>query len=231
MEILIEPETPSSLPARHEDQVARAVQLVRSDLGSPDGDRKKKAIFRAVEEKLAKLGPDLIQLMESEKDPVFKSRCAWALGRLNCREAESSLIAALGDRSEEVRTWSAWALGEIGNKRTEAHLRRALARENLDNVRQAIGGALKKLNYDSPRVHVSQLRKALQPPETRDPVLVALMEQLQRLEWKTDADKIVVARAEMKNHNPEFFNSYMSWVKRKPKIIAALEDDRKVFHS
>ena len=133
----IEPETPPSLPAGHEDPIARAVQLARSDLSSPDGDRKKRAIFRVVEEKLAELGPDLIQLMKSGEAPVLKSRCAWALGRLNCREAEPSLIAALSDRSEEVRTWSVWALGEIGNTRTEAHLRRALTRENLDNVRQA----------------------------------------------------------------------------------------------
>ena len=231
VQIPIEPEISSSLPARHEEPVARAVQLVRSDLSSPDGDRKIKAIFRAVEEKLAELGPDLVQLMKSEKDPTLKSRCAWALGRLNCREAEPSLIGGLDDRSEEVRIWSAWALGEIGNTRTEAHLGRALTRENRDNVRQAIGGALKKLNYDSTRVHVSQLRKALQPPETQDPTLLALMERLKQLEWKTDADQIVAVRAEMKDYNPAFFNSYMSWVRRKPEIIAALEDDRKVFDS
>ena len=231
VQIPIEPEIPPPLPAGHEDPLARAVQIVRRDLSSPDDDRKKKAIFKAVEEKLAELGPDLIQLMKSEKDPTLKSRCAWALGRLNCREAEPSLIAALNERSEEVRTWSAWALGEIGNIKTEAFLRQALDRESEDNVRQAIGGALKKLNYDSTRVHVSQLSKALQPPKTQDPTLVALMERLQQLEWKTEADEIVAVRAEMKKYDPDFFNSYMSWVRRKPEIVAALEDDRKVFHS
>ena len=149
---------------------------------------------------------------------------------MNCREAELSLIACLDDRSEEVRTWSAWALGEIGNTRTEPHLRRAITRESLENVRRAIGGALKKLNYDSTRAHVSQLRKALKPPETQDPTLVTLIHRLQRLDWKTDGDEIVALRSEMKDHDPTFFDSYMSWVKRKPEIIAALEDDRKVFH-
>ena len=118
-----------------------------------------------------------------------------------------------------------------GNTRTEAHLRRALARENLDNVRQAIGGALKKLNYDSTRVHESQLSKALQPPETQDPTLKALMDRLEQLEWKTDSAEIVAVRAKIKNHDPDFFNSYMAWVKRKPGIVAALQDNRIVFRN
>ena len=229
--ISIAPETFASRPTGHEASVTRVVQLTRNDLRSTDPDRKINAIFKAVEEKLAELGPDLVQLMRSEKAPTFKSRCAWALGKLNYREAEPSLIAALNDRTEEVRTWSAWALGEIGNTRTETHLRRALDHENMDNVRQAIGGALKKLNYDTTRAHVSKLRKALQPPQTRDPILVALMERLQLLEWKTDYDEIVAVRSEMKSHDPAFFDSYMSWVRQKPEITAALADDRKVFRN
>lgn len=224
-------ETTSALPIGKENPIARAVQIVRRDLRSSVSDRKKQALFRAVEEDLTELGPDLVRLMESEESPDFKGRCAWALGKLSCHEAEMSLIAALSDRSEEVRTWSAWALGEIGNFRTEVSLRRALAREDLDNVRQAIGGALKRLNLDSTRVHVSQLRKALQRPKTDDPTLIALMERLQKLDWKTDAGKIVALRAEMKNHNLDFFDSYMSWVRRKPEIAAALEDERRVFDS
>ena len=227
----IETESPQLLPPGQENPFAGAVELVRSDLSSPDGDRREEATFRAVDEKLTELGPDLVQLMKSERNQSLKSRCAWALGKLNCREAEPSLIAALSDRSEEVRTWAAWALGEIGNTRTEAHLRRALARETLDNVRQAIGGALKKLNYDSTRVHESQLSKALQPPETQDPTLMALMDRLQQLEWKTDAAEIVAVRAEMRKHNPDFFSSYMSWLKRKPGIITALQDNKRVFRS
>ena len=33
----------------------------------------------------------------------------------------------------------------------------------------------------------------------------------------------------MKAHDPDFFDSYMKWVKRKPEIISTLEDNRKVF--
>ena len=214
-----------------EDSTARTMNSVRIDLSSPDANRRKQAVFKAVEEKLAELGPDLFQLMKSEKTPSLKSRCAWALGRLNCREAEPSLIAIFSDPSEEVRTWSAWALGEIGNLKTEAHLRRALASEDVDNVRSSIGGALKKLNYDSTRVHVSQLRKALRPPQTKDPALVALIERLDQLEWNTDADQIVKLRAAMQSHDLDFFNEYMKWVKRKPDIVATLEDDKKVFQT
>ena len=227
--IPIQPETPQPVTANHEASLPGAAHIVRKDLDSPDGNRRKKAIFKAVKEKLTELVPDLIQLMKSEKDPDLKSRCAWALGRLDCQEAEPSLIAALNDQSEEVRTWSAWALGEIGNTRTKAHLQRALAREGLGDVQQAIGGALKKLNYDSTRTHVSELEKALQPPEAQDPTLVALMKRLEKLKWKTDREEIVAVRAEMMEHNPDFFDSYMSWVRRKPEITVALEDGRKVY--
>ena len=226
---LTQPEAHPPVAGDREDPVATAVQLVGRDLSSQDGDTRKKAIFKAVKEKLAELGPDIVRLMKSEKDANLKSRCAWALGRLDCREAEPGLIAALNDQSEEVRTWSAWALGEIGTTRTKAHLQRALAREDLGDVQQAIGGALKKLNYDSTRTHVSELEKALQPPEAQDPTLVALMKRLEKLEWKTDRDEIVAVRAEMRGHNLDFFDSYMSWVNRRPGIIAALEDGRKVF--
>ena len=228
-QIPMEQESAPFACTRHEDPSARAVHSVRSGLHSPNADRRKQAIFQAVREKLAQLGPDLIELMKSESDPGLESRCAWALGKLNYREAELALIPALSSRAKEVRTWSAWALGEIGNARTEPHLRRALDRENLDDVRRSIGGALKKLNFDSTRAHVSQLRKALQPPETQDPTLVALMDRLEQLEWEADADKIVELRAAMKGHAPDFFNSYMEWVRRKPEIIATLKDDRRVF--
>ena len=229
--IPIETDGPTPHPSGREDPFAERVELIRSDLSSSDSDRRVNAIFRAVNEELTELGPDLVLLMKSERVQSLKSRCAWALGKLNYREAEPSLIAALSDRSKHVRTWAAWALGEIGTTRTEAHLRRALARENLENVRQAIGGALKKLNFDSTRVHESQLVKALQPPETQDPTLKALIDRLEQLEWKTDSAEIVVVRRKMKNHDPEFFNSYMSWVERKPGIVAALQDDKRVFRN
>ena len=75
-QIPMEPDSPLSLPAHHDDPSAGAVQLVRSDLRLPDSATKNRAIFRSVEENLAQLGPDLVQLMESENDPLLKSRCA-----------------------------------------------------------------------------------------------------------------------------------------------------------
>ena len=223
-------------PPGQRDPFGKTMQLMRADLHSVDSHHRIGAIFRAVEQKAAELGPDITKLMESESEPSFRSRCAWALGRLNFRDAEPNLMAALRDPSDEVRTWSAWALGEIGGARTKARLRRALGREGSENVRRAIGGALKKLSYESTRVHVSQLRRALAPPETQDPILVSLMKQLQELdnsmdlEWKSKAKQISAIRAKMKNHDFAFFESYMTWVRRKPEIVATLEDDRKVFH-
>ena len=214
-----------------ENADAGEVEMVRRDLGSPDSDKRKDAIFRAVHGEFTELGPDLVQLMKTVRNESLRSRCAWALGKLNYREAEPSLVAALKDRSMEVRTWSVWALGEIGIAGTEVHLRRALARESKDEIRQTIGGALKKLNYDSTRVHEKELSKALQPPETQDPTLMALLDKLQELDWKAEAAEIVTLRAELRDRDPDFFDAYMSWVRRRPEIIVALQDSKSVFRS
>ena len=60
---------------------------------------------------------------------------------------------------------------------------------------------------------------------------MALIDKLQKLDWKTDAARIVALRADMRDKAPEFFDAYMSWVRRKPEIIAALKDDKSVFRS
>ena len=218
-----------SLPDGHKGRLRKAVTRVRRDLNPPYDNRTENAVRRAGREKLTELGPDLLQVMQSATTPSLRGWCAWALGKLIYHEAEVSLIAALSDRSREVRKWAAWALGEIGNFRTEAHLRRALDHESQGDVRQAIGGALKKLNHDSTRIHESQLIGALRPPETHDPKLKALMDRLQQLEGAAGSAEIVAMRAAMKSHDPSFFKSYMSWLKRKPGLLAALQDDKKVF--
>ena len=202
---------------------------VRSGLRSSDTSRRKAAIFRAVEEQYTELGPDLVELMERERDQNLKGRCAWALGRMNYREAYPNLVNGLKHRSQEYRTWSAWALGELGDSRAEMPLRLAEEEEKSGKVRQSIGGALKKLNFDSTRVHRHQLEKALQPPATSDPALMLIVKRLEQLEWPSDSEQIIDARADMKRHDCYYFDSYMEWVQRKPGIIAALEDRSKVF--
>ena len=219
-----------SSPATQRSQDA-AAHSAKGGLLSAGIGLKRQTIFRAVEENDAEIAPALLELMKSERDPIIKGRCAWALGRLNYREAEPSLIAALKDPSVEVRKWSAWALGEIGSVRTEAHLRGALDREDVGAVRSSIGGALKKLNFEPTRVHVSQLTKALQPPKTTDSTLLTIMEQLEPLDLIADADEIIRLRTAMKERDPGFFKTYMDWVKRRPAIAAALKDDKKVFRS
>ena len=224
-----QPEVRTPSDDDHSDLKVVQVRPARKELHSSNRGMTKAAIFEAVKENRVELGPDLVQAMKSEKDPNLKSRCAWALGKLGHRDAETNLVAALNDRSEEVRTWSAWALGEIGTTQTVVHLRRALTRENFDDVRRAIGGALKKLNYDTTRTHESELNKALKPPKTQDATLAILVNRLEEPDWKSDRDVILAIRAEMKKHDPDFFDLYMSWVERKPGIIAALEDGRKVY--
>ena len=212
-----------------ESPTVGVAQLVKDGLASPEAGERKKAVFRAVEEQLTELAPALLELMQSEADLDFKSRCAWALGGLNYRDAHPHLVNNLIHRSRVVRTWSAWALGEIGEEKAKRPLLRAKAKEELDDVRQAIGGALKKLGFGPVRAHRSQLAKALHPPATEDSTLLAIVERLEELEWPRDSKQVVEARADMKRCDPGYFDLYMKWAKQKPAVLAALEDDRKVF--
>ena len=218
-----------SLSTTDEDPSSISVESVRRDLKSPDPYTRRQAIIRSVTENITQLGGDLLVHFRSEMDPEIKGRFAWALGRLNYGKAEETLLEALNNPDKEVRVWSAWALGEIGSYKAESILRRAIDDEHSKEVKQAIGGAIKKLNLVSTRVHAKQLKKELQRPETQDQTLLGLMERLETLDLATDYESIVELRAEMQSNYPEFFKKYMAWVRRKPEIIAALNDRSKVF--
>ena len=118
-----------------EEESGRSRQ-VRSGLGSNAASRRKDAIFRAVEEHLTDLGPDVIEVMESDPDAELRGLGAWAIGRLGYRAVYPNLVRGLQDASESRRTWSAWALGELGDESATQELRRAIAREKVDNRRR-----------------------------------------------------------------------------------------------
>ena len=222
-------EAKGNIPVEEESPTHRSAQYIRRGLSSPDAKHRKNAIFRVVEEQLTELAPDILLLMGNEPTTDLKGWCAWALGRLNYHEAYPILVKNLRHRSQVLRTWSAWALGELGDNKARKPLRRALEREKVDNVRQAIGGALKKFEFESTRVHKSQLVKKLTPPMTLDPTLMLMIERLERLEWPADSEEIIEVRADMKRRDPCYFDQYIEWIKRRPAIIAALDDDSKVF--
>ncbi len=178
--------------------------------------------------KYREAGPRLIAALDDPSKDV-RAWSAWALGNLKFRDAGPRLIAALNDRSVEVREWSAWALGDIRFYESQSALRRAMDMEDNSDVRGVLGGALKKLKGEATRVHVTQRREALQPPETTDPTLQNLTRQLEELELKGDQQQIVEMRAAIQKHDPAYYISYMDWVKRKSRIVAGIEQGQDPF--
>ena len=224
-----EPPVRATLPNDGENTTSPRSSQVRKGLGSPDPKRRKDAIFRVVEEEITELVADLLLMMEADAERDLRGLCAWAIGKMGYREASPNLVNGLENRSQVVRKWSAWALGELGDSRSKEPLRRAIAREELNDVKQAIRGALKKLEFESTRVHRNQLAKALRPPLTRDPTLILMIERLEQLEWPSESQQIVELRADMKHHDLCYFELYIKWIEGKPAIIAAFEDESKVF--
>lgn len=203
--------------------------LVGMGLASPKGRARLNALNRIGHNKEVGRGEDVLSLMRRERDPVVKARSAWVLGRIRHQGAYPHLVAQLKHPSDEVRIWSAWALGELGLYRARQPLRNAIAHEPGDKARRAIGGALKNLDFESTRIHRSQVSRALRPPWTDDEEIMGTVEQLETLVFPQDYDKIIALRSRIQAKNSAYLAEYMNWVGRKPALLAMLDDDKRVF--
>jgi hypothetical protein len=76
---------------------------------------------------------------------------------------------------------------------------------------------------------VSQAAKGLQPPPTEDGRIQSIVEKLASLEWPGDREAIIDLRREMQEVAPQYFETYMEWLRRKPLIESAVIDKRKVY--
>jgi HEAT repeat protein len=155
--------------------------------------------------------------------------CAWALGKLACKEAYGDLVKAMEASNPEVRSWSAWALGEIGLYDAVSPLGRALETERNPAVRRAIGGALKKLRLEPTREHVTAVVRRLSPPATRNGRTQLIVQDLASLGWPLDKEAIVELRKQLQETDPAYFTAYIEWLCRKPSIEGALLDRKKVY--
>jgi HEAT repeat protein len=205
------------------------VDELKRHLSSLDPRRRRQALFAAVQEDAKELSSYVLSIFRRETNGDVKGLCAWALGRFMCREAYADLVKGLQTGDPEVRTWSAWALGEMGFHEAAVPLGRALNSEGNPAVRRAIGGAVRKLRLDTTRVHVSQAAKGLQPPPTEDGRIQSIVEKLASLEWPGDREAIIDLRREMQEVAPQYFETYMEWLRRKPLIESAVIDKRKVY--
>lgn len=77
--------------------------------------------------------------------PLLLENAAWALGKLTYVPAPPVLVRLLGYSSLRIVRADSWALGEIASGSSEEPLRRAYGRWDDDELRQIIGGGLKKI--------------------------------------------------------------------------------------
>ena len=205
------------------------VDLLRQELGSLDPRRRRQAIFAVVKEDNKELSGCVLSIFRREASGSIKGLCAWALGKLQCKDAYADLVKALEEGSPEVRSWSAWALGEIGLCEGANPLGRALEAERNPSVRRAIGGALKKLRFEPTRDHVGAVMRRLRPPPTSDERTRFIVQNLASLEWPLEKEAIVELRKQLQESDPAYFRAYMEWLRRKPSIERALLDPKKVY--
>jgi len=204
-------------------------EQVQSKINSSSPQTRRSGLFDTANHNLKELSGEILILFREEKDSSIKSLCAWALGRLRYLAAFDDLVRGLRDKEKSVRIWSAWALGEIGLEKATRPLIEAQEAEPVGSVRRAIGGALKKIRLEPTRVHRKQVLKQLQPPVSKDSVIMAIVGKLETLRWTKDKYEIVTLREQILKRDALYFKRYMEWFQRKPILENTLVDRQKVF--
>lgn len=190
----------------------------------------REAALRTIgQQKYQALAIEVLALFRQEQSPHLRGLCAWVLGRLRYDPSLPMLVEGLRTPDAEVREWCAWALGEFSAAQAKIALRKALGMERADKVRRAIGGALKKHAGESVRTPTSLIERQLRLPPTENPAVREIADQLERLQWPRDREKIVKLREGLAALDPFYFKTYMDWLRRKPALRAALEDPKKTY--
>ena len=87
--------------------------------------------------------PALIRVVRQDNSPAVRRVAAWALGKLEARDAVSALTEVLAkDADARVREMSAWALGNIEDRAAVAALGAAIRGDADDRVRETAVWAL-----------------------------------------------------------------------------------------
>ena len=206
-----------------------SIERIRNSFKSPNPNTRRYSLFTTAKYNLTELSDEIMILFRKEKNAEIKGLCAWVLGRLRYQKSLDDLVEGLQSNDINVRIWSAWALGEMGIDQAIIPLMQAKDRETRHDVRRAIGGALKKLRFESTRVHARHVFKKLRPPSTNDPNIALIVERLESLEWNKDADEIITLREQILERDPAYLEMYMDWLKRKPALLTSLDNKRNVY--
>ncbi len=200
-----------------------------AQLTAKQPERRYDALTAIVTLGLSALVDEVLGIFQSDPNSRVRARAAWALGKLRAQNGLPALVQGIRNWHPDVRIWSAWALGEMGFTKQAAPLITALEEEENPRVRRAIGGAIKKLRFQSVRAPTSVVARALKPPPPRHPQSRRIVGELGRLSWPTDRDRIVALRSELSRLAPHYFREYMEWIGRRKAIEQALTDDRHTY--
>lgn len=124
-------------------------------------------------EVLEKLGsreavPELVRLLESDKEPSVRTAAAKALGRMRDGRAVEALVRAVRRKQEaEGRAAAAWALGQIGDPRASDVLVEALRADDCV-VRWSAGSALVEMRHRAGFEWLVDLLESGNPSERQD---------------------------------------------------------------
>lgn len=119
------------------------IKKIRDELKSRNKDSRKEAVDQLALAQDPETIPDLIRILEKDRDGSVRRRAALALARIGSEECADALFeAAKKDSDEETRRNAAIALGNLGDERAilplyEFYLspRRNTFSDNLDRAR------------------------------------------------------------------------------------------------
>ncbi|MGD0613649.1 MAG: HEAT repeat domain-containing protein [Anaerolineales bacterium] len=104
-------------------------------------------LFRTLAEmKVEETVPDLIRVLETDRDWIVRSAAAEALGEMRAEKAVPKLRQSLNDRNWSVRSASARSLGVMKTEEAVPDLLSALKYDRSGRVRSVAAWALGKLN-------------------------------------------------------------------------------------
>lgn len=186
-------------------------------------------IYRAGEGKHHELASQILDIAERVDDERTLENASWALGKLSYHPAQALLVRLLLSPGFKVVRAASWALGEVGNDAALEPLRHAYARSKDPQLRQVIGGALKKLAGLPTRAYAGSVEKRLRPPRSVRPQVNGLVIRLEELDFDDDRSEVLRLRRELQQLDPEYLRAYMTYRTQIPSALRALASSQVYF--
>jgi len=164
-----------------------------------------------------------------DSSPDVCREAVWALGKLAYDPGLELAWRFARSEDRRIQKGALWAIGNIGGKRAEWMLFELLKEIEDEDLRQIIGGGIKKSRGESTRVSRQQVTKRLPPPATTNPEIRRIVVRLTEVSVSSNFAEIVSLRSELQELDPLYFQQYMASI-RQVETFAGRLDDPKVFY-